>query len=268
MIQFGIECRSVSQVIIIFTWSVVMIIGCGKQTIRQNNFTYSQGGIIRADSTKKKIALIFTGGDYADGGEHIADVLKKRDIQAGFFFTGDFYRDPDKVELIRRLIDDGHYLGPHSDQHLLYCAWVNRDSLLVTKQEFISDIVANYAVMEELSIPPAKVHYFIPPFEWYNDTIIAWSKEQGWILINNTPGTLSQADYTIPSMENYRSSDVIWDNILDYEQNAAHGLNGFLLLIHIGTHPERTDKFYHKLDPLIEYLQKQGYQFQRFDNLL
>jgi len=269
MNQFGIEYRkSVIQVIIIFAWTVVLINSCGKQTIRHSNFTYSQGGIIRGDSTSQIIAFVFTGGDYADGGEHIADVLKNSGIQAGFFFTGDFYRDPDNFDLIQRLATDGHYLGPHSDQHLLYCAWENRDSLLVTKQEFVSDMVANYAIMAAVGINPDNAKYFIPPYEWYNDTISAWAGEQGWTLINNTPGTLSQADYTIPSMKNYRSSDEIWDNILNYEQNTAQGLNGFLLLIHIGTHPERVDKFYHKLEPLIEYFQGQGYKFQRFDNLL
>ena len=264
----GIEyCRSIGQVLIIFSWVVVMITGCGKQTIRQNNFTYSHGGIIRADSTKKEIALIFTGGDYADGGKHIAAVLHDYNIQAGFFFTGDFYRDPDKAELIRRLSDEGHYLGPHSDQHLLYCSWENRDSLLVSKPEFVNDMLANYTIMAAVGIKPYKTQYFIPPFEWYNDTISAWASEQGWVLFNNTPGTLSHADYTIPSMKNYRSSDVIWESILNYEQNAAQGLNGFLLLIHIGTHPERTDKFYNRIEQLIQYLKRQGYRFLRVDKL-
>ena len=269
MSQHEIEYfRSVRKAIIIFSWAVVMITGCGKQTIRQNNFTYSHGGIIRADSTKKEMALIFTGGDDADGGKHIATVLQDYNIQAGFFFTGDFYRDPDKVELIRRLIDDGHYLGPHSDQHLLYCTWENRDSLLVSKPEFVNDMVANYAIMAALGIKSHKIQYFIPPYEWYNQSITNWSSEQGWVLFNNTPGTLSHADYTIPSMKNYRSSDIIWDSIMDYEQNAAQGLNGFLLLIHIGTHPERTDKFYLRIEKLIKYLQQQGYHFLRVDKLL
>ncbi len=260
--------RSVTKAIIIFTYIALMTAGYTKQTSLQNNFTYSHGGIIRADSTKKEIALIFTGGDFAVGGKHIADVLKIHDIQAGFFFTGDFYRDPDKAGLIRRLIADGHYLGPHSDQHLLYCSWENRDSLLVTKQEFIGDMLANYAIMDTLGIKTYKNQFFIPPYEWYNDTISAWAQEQGWILLNYTPGTLSNADYTIPSMKNYRSSDMIWVSILDYEQNAIQGLNGFLLLLHVGTHPERIDKFYHRLEPLIEYLHGSDYQFRRLDQIL
>ncbi len=129
-------------------------------------------------------------------------------------------------------------------------------------------MLANYATMAAVGIKTYKTQYFIPPYEWYNDTISAWANEQGWVLFNNTPGTLSHADYTIPSMKNYRSSDVIWGSILDYEQNVAQGLNGFLLLIHIGTHPERTDKFYLQLGPLINFLRHKGYRFRRIDRML
>jgi peptidoglycan/xylan/chitin deacetylase (PgdA/CDA1 family) len=43
--------------------------------------------------------LVFTGGDYADGGPHIRCVLRKRGVKASFFFTGDFYRDPQRIRI-------------------------------------------------------------------------------------------------------------------------------------------------------------------------
>lgn len=39
------------------------------------------------------------------------------------------------------------------------------------------------------------------------------------------------------------------------------GLNGHILLIHLGTVPERTDKFYNHLPRLIRTLQRRGYEF-------
>jgi len=36
-------------------------------------------------------------------------------------------------------------LGPHSDQHLLYCDWDKRDSLLVTREDFRIDLQLNMA---------------------------------------------------------------------------------------------------------------------------
>ncbi len=90
----------------------------------------------------------------------------------------------------------------------------------------------------------------------------------GLQLINHTHGTLSHADYTVPGTRNYRSSDEIYQSILDYETSASNGLNGFILLSHIGTAPKRTDKFYFYLEKLLEELNSRGYQFKRIDELL
>ena len=87
-------------------------------------------------------------------------------------------------------------------------------------------------------------------------------------LINHTPGTLSHADYTIPNDKNYRSSDVIYKSIIDYENKSPSGLNGFILLMHIGTDPKRTDKFYNRLPQMIDWLKKKGYKMVRVNDLL
>ncbi|MBN2602034.1 MAG: polysaccharide deacetylase family protein [Candidatus Marinimicrobia bacterium] len=234
----------------------------------KQKFTFYRDAIIRGDSTRKEIALVFTGGDFSDGGQHIQKVLKQENIPAGFFFTGDFYRDEHNKTLIDNLIHDGHYLGPHSDQHLLYCSWEKRDSLLVTKNKFIRDMLANYSEMERFGIHQNDAPFFIPPYEWYNETIVQWADETGLVLFNITPGTLSHADYTTPDMSNYRDSEKIYRSILDYENKHENGLNGFILLIHIGSHPDRTDKFYLKLKPLIVELSNRGYNFIRIDQLI
>jgi peptidoglycan/xylan/chitin deacetylase (PgdA/CDA1 family) len=67
-------------------------------------------------------------------------------------------------------------------------------------------------------------------------------------------------------MRNYLSSETIYRNIMAYEER--EGLNGFLLLMHIGTDPERTDKLYNRLDELIKALQRRGSQFVRIDELI
>jgi len=96
----------------------------------QESYTYSHGAIIRGDRLKKLLALLFTGYSLAEGGEHIRQVLQQRGVKASFFFTGDFYRNPAFQTLIKNLKAAGHYLGAHSDAHLLYCCWENRDWLL------------------------------------------------------------------------------------------------------------------------------------------
>jgi len=238
------------------------------QVEKPGRFLYDHGGVVRGDVAKKEIALVFTGHEFADGGAFLRDALKKKGARASFFFTGDFYRKPANTSLIKGLSEDGHYLGPHSDRHLLYCAWENRDQLLVTKDEFTSDILRNYETMGAFGIAKENAPYFIPPYEWYNETIVGWAKELGLVLFNFSPGTLSNADYTTPDMSNYRSSVRIYQSVIDFEKTDPHSLNGFILLVHIGTHPDRTDKFYRRLDELLTELERRGYRFIGIDELL
>lgn len=233
-------------------------------TTAATQFTNDRGAIIRGDTLQKNIALVFTGHEFAEGGSIITKTLQEQKVKGSFFFTGDFYNDPVFKKTILRLKKDRHYLGPHSNKHLLYADWVKRDSLLVTKNEFINDLQLNYDAMKKLGITHAK--YFLPPYEWYNDSIATWTKEMHLQLINFTPGTKSNADYTTPDLKNYKTSDEIYTSITALE--TKQGLHGFILLLHIGTDPKRTDKFYFKLNALIQYLKRKGYSFKTVDQLL
>ena len=68
-------------------------------------------------------------------------------------------------------------------------------------------------------------------------------------------------------MKNYRGSDEIYQSIFNKEKD-VNGLNGSILLIHFGTDPKRTDKFYNRLDDLIITLKESGYQFTSIDEVL
>ena len=193
--------------------------------------------------------------------------MKQHGVKASFFLTGRFYRNPAFKGIVQRLRREGHYLGAHSDDHLLYNDWTRRDSLLVTRDSFVRDLQRNYDAMAAYGIKRGEAHYFLPPYEWYNDSIAQWTRELGLQLVNYTPGTLSHADYTTPSMKNYRPSEVIFGSITGYGQQAPSGLKGFVLLLHIGTDKARTDKFYRQLPQLLQWLRKEGYSTVRIDDL-
>ncbi len=225
-----------------------------------------QGAICRFNPNKKVIYLSFSGHQFANEGAMIEQTLKKHKIKANFFFTGDFYRNPAFKTLIHQLYKDGHYLGPHSGQHPLYADWNKRDSLLIDFPRFVDDLNDNYEAMKQDGINPDKARIFLPPYEWYNQTISNWCQGLGVQLINFTPGTYSNADYTIPSEKNYRTSDFIVNKIKEAEQSDPHGLNGAVLLMHIGADPHRTDLLCQRLDDIIRYLQYKGYRFERFSS--
>jgi len=224
---------------------------------------WTLGAVTRMDTTRHVIHLAFTGHEFADGGEIIWETLGRHGAKGSFFFTGDFYRNRSFSHLIRKLQEDGHYLGAHSDKHLLYVSWENRDSLLVTRSQFEEDVRKNYHEMARMGVDTARALFFMPPYEWYNTTISEWAASLGLVLVNFTPGTTSNADYTTPDMgPRYVPSDSILARILRLETESPSGLNGFVLLIHIGTDPRRTDKLYRRLDWLLSLLSGRGYRFE------
>lgn len=249
-----------------FPLSVYEMEGREQTGVTDNANVYEQAGaIIKGDPTKKRICLVFTADDKADGANTIISTLKKDKVKGGFFFTGKFYEMyPD---IVRQLVADGHYVGSHSYGHLLYAPWEKRDSMLVSKQQFVDDMLKSYNTMASFGISKEKAPYFIPPYEYYNSKVNGWAHEMGLQIINFTPGTGTNADYTTPDMgERYKSSAQLYKRLLDFERQ--HTLNGHFLMIHFGTHPSRTDKFYTLLPKIIKTLQHRGYTFVSVEEML
>ncbi len=254
------------------------------------------GAIVRGPTGRRAIALVFTGHEFAEGDEIILDDLAKHEAKASFFFTGDLMSNLSFDPLVEQIISGDHLLGPHSDKHLLYCSWDADRKTLVTQEQFRKDLEANRAKIRkavgllterrELSPPDLAmleqfrkrygiegdsnypIRYFLPPYEHYNRQIADWTAELDMTLINYTPGTRSNADYTGEADKNFVSSQVIFDSILKREREDPNGLNGFILLLHIGAGPGRADKFHTRFGELLDVLAAKGYQFVRVDELL
>ena len=252
------ECTMDGTACLTYYLSSMQAEGMKQANMEVDKNAYVNDGIERTNPEKKQLTLVFTAHDKADGAETIIRTLEKHGIQGAFFFTGRFYElYPD---IIKTLLDKGHYVGGHSYGHLLYMPWENPDSLLVTREEFEADMMKSYDLMRKAGIEYKDAPLYIPPYEYYNKEISSWAKSMGIQVVNYTPGTASNADYTTPDMKNYRSSKSIFDQIMALEKK--EGLNGHLMLIHFGTHDDRTDKFYNGyMEKMIKTLKRKGYTF-------
>jgi peptidoglycan/xylan/chitin deacetylase (PgdA/CDA1 family) len=225
------------------------------------------GAIIRGDVTSKSLALVFTGDEHGESMAPILDALNARKVQAGFFVTGNFLRQPKLRPLLKRAVAAGHYVGPHSDSHLLYCSWEDREKSLVTREVFAADLRKNIADLRQLGAMQGNSEpLLIPPFEWYNREQVRWCGELSVTLINFTPGSGSNRDYAPEGDRRFVSSRTIYDDILAYERKDPHGLNGYVLLLHLGS--GRKDPFHPLLGQLVDELSERGYTFVRVDKLL
>lgn len=63
---------------------------------------------------------------------------------------------------MKRLLDEGHFVGSHSYGHLLYMPWEDRDSLLVTREEFENDMMKSYETLHKASIEYKDAPVYIP----------------------------------------------------------------------------------------------------------
>ena len=221
---------------------------------------YDRGGINRFNPDNKQITIIFTGHQYADGYKKIRSTLNRHKVKASFFFSGDFMRKAGNARKIKKLKDDGHYIGPATNHYEQLADWNGVPSANMRKTSFLNDLKENYAALKKLGISKQQAPFFNPPFELYNDSISKWCKDAGIYLVRSTPGTYSNLDYTFPEMrENYYSTKEIMDRIMQVER--SNGLNGYILQFHFGTNPGRKDKLYNSLSTIIGSLKNAGYQF-------
>jgi hypothetical protein len=85
-------------------------------------------------------------------------------------------------------------------------------------------------------------------------------------LINFTPGSGSNRDYAREGDPRFVPARQIYDDILAHERKDPRGLNGSLLLLHVGS--GRKDPFHPWLARLCDEIAKRGYSLVRIDKLL
>ena len=221
----------------------------------------THGAVVRINTGQKVIHLIFSADDTFEGAQPILRTLDRHCVKASFFLTGNCLRDERFRPIICEIICNGHYVGGHSDKHLLYSPWDDRQQSLVSPDSLIADFRQNMIELKKYGVDIKQIHYFLPPYEYYNNEHVRLIESLGQTVINFTPGLQTAADYTTPDMPNYRSSQELIDQLFAFE--TKNGLNGSIILIHPGTQESRTDKLYLRLDEIILGLKEKGYTFDR-----
>lgn len=247
---------------VILLLSLMVLLSCAMhKTDKPEYITDSYGAVVKRADVGKTIYLIFSADSMFEGADTILKVLKKHDIKGSFFLTGNCLRLQEHEKTIKRLIAESHYVGGHSDGHILYADWDKNRRNLVTDDSLKLDLDANYVELARFGITKEAAPYFLPPYEWYNKQNIQAIKDYGIIPVNFTPRTYTPDDYTTPDMSNYKSSQELLSKLMEYEHENT--LNGAVILIHPGTSPKRTDKLYYHLDGIIETLKSKGYKFDK-----
>ena len=210
---------------------------------------YSQKGMYSQMETKKLpiysvntedklVALTFNCAWNIDDLDSILSTLKKNEIRASFFMTGEWVENyPDAVKKIAKA---GHDLASHGDGHK------HMNSL--SKEECMQEIYGVHKKVFELT--GVEMDLFRPPYGEYNDTVIMAAQESGYYPIQWSVDSLDLKNYGVKEM----TERVVEHKALE---------NGAIVLMHNGT--DYTAK---ALQGIIDGLKNKGYQFVSVSELI
>jgi len=244
------------------------------QTGSPSTFRATTADTTRGDTSVREIAFTFDGGSDANIAGDILDSLRARNVRATMFLTGQFIRL--HPEWVRRIVADGHEIGNHLDTHphlTTYETNRRQQTLATVTREFL---LGQLRRAEESLVGltgQAMAPLWRAPFGEHNAEIRAWAAQVGYRHISWTRGAgtaedLDTRDWVADrSSRSYRSREEIAARIVEFGNGRPEGLNGGIVLMHLGTH-RRTDRPHEMLPDILKGLQAQGYRLVTISQLL
>lgn len=196
-------------------------------------------GIYMGDTESKKVYLTFDEG-YENGyTADILDTLKKNNVKAAFFITGDYAEREEK--LVKRMVKEGHIIGNHSMNH----PSLPQLSVEETKQEMkeLDDMVEKMTGI--------KMKYVRPPRGEYSEKVLANLYNQGYTCVF---WSFAYMDWDVTTS---MGADYAFNQIMPY----IHG--GCVLLLHAVSGDNAGC-----LERLIKEVRNAGYEFGTLDELI
>lgn len=217
---------------------------------------------------RKMLAFTFDGGSDDAHTKDILKILREHHVHCTLFLTGKFIeRHPD---LVRQMVADGHEFGNHTynHPHLTSYAQNHRQNTLpnVTRQFLQRQLLKTDSIYYRVTGKHLQP-YWRAPFGEYNREILTWAAEAGFLHIRWTSGFDTYDWVTDESSKLFHTPQEVYDHFLMEDLNRKTGLNGVIVLMHLGSHRNNNHVF-ETLPRLIHTLQDRGYRFGMVNDLL
>lgn len=201
--------------------------------------TLNKYGAYWIGSPREKVVYLTFDEGYENGyTPAILDTLKASGVEAAFFVTGHYLKS--QPELVKRMVDEGHIVGNHTDTH---------PSLPDISDEQIKKELQAVEKMYQDMTGRKNMKYLRPPKGEYSERTLALTRELGY---HNIFWSMAMVDWVpMPGgpEEAYRG---VMDNL--------H--NGALILLHAVSKDNAM-----ALDRIIKDIKTQGYTFKTLDDL-
>lgn len=190
------------------------------------------------NSGQKTLYLTFDEG-YENGytGE-ILDILKKCNVPAAFFVTGSYFDR--ESELIKRMVDEGHIVGNHTENHPNLHKLTDdkiKEELKVLNDEFYEKF-------------GKRMEYMRPPEGEYSERVLSIAMNEGY----------KTAFWSFAYKDWIKDSEIGADNAMQKITPYIH--DGCVLLLHAVSKDNKDC-----LERLINYCRDMGYEFKSLDDI-
>ena len=201
--------------------------------------------IYKAKEGKKIAYLTFDDGPSRDVTPLILDILKEENIHATFFVLGTkVEQNPD---VLRRIYDEGHYIGNHGYSHVYSQIYVSKDTVL-GEYNGCEEIIR-----KALGIQDYSTHLFRFPGGSSGGPYDAVKKESVTLFTENNIGILDWNCLTKDSEGNFPKEELIQN----FKETSA-GKYNLVILMHDASGKILVPEV---LKEIIAYLKNEGYVF-------
>ena len=198
------------------------------------------GAFYKGDPNEKVLYLTFDNGFEAGYTEKILDVLKEEDVKVTFFLTGHYLTSA--TDLVKRMIEDGHIIGNHSDKHP-NMARLSPEGMVKEWENFDKKLKELTGV--------ERTYYARPPEGVFNEELLEVGNQNGYTHIF----------WSIAFRD--------WDT--DQKKGTDYAYNELVKQLHPGAIILMHTVAQHNADALQDFIQeakRQGYTFATLDDLI
>lgn len=191
-------------------------------------------------SPKEKVVYLTFDEGYENGyTPKILDALKANDVKAAFFVTGHYLKT--QPDLVRRMVDEGHIVGNHTDTH---------PSLPdISDEQIKKELEAVEKRYEEVT-GRKDMKYLRPPKGEYSERTLAVTREAGY---HNIFWSMALVDW-VPMPGGPQEA---------YQSVMGNLHNGALILLH-AVSKDNTEA----MDRILKDIKARGYTFKTLDDLV
>lgn len=208
--------------------------------------------IKRITTDQKIVCLTFDGGSYADRVDSIIMILKREEVSATFFLTGEFIKKfPEETKKIAENFEVGNHTYSHPHLTTYELNRINKTLYGINQIKIIEELIKCEEIFEKTTGKKMK-NLWRAPYGEENHTLKEWAKRIGYVHVRWTYDTKDWMDETD---ERFITFQNVLEDIFNIED-----LRGYIFLLHVGS-AKREDNFYDFLKSLIKELKKRGYKF-------